>query len=176
MYICIYVFRSDFGSSLHVAASGMPSGIERILCIPYTHVAARIAPSGGRQASQATTMWSIVPDQSLACDEAVVQAVLVASPTVCSLEHVDKVISVQQTWTHSSGKLRYYVKCINPDHFRCFHYSQLDQFDSQESCSAWLLSWAVHGSVVDSKAKHKEFSPSAAQLAEISAAMAAADA
>lgn len=92
-----------------------------------------------------------------------------APPSAFELMVEGQRVVVNQTWSHSSGLLRMYVRCPNGQHWRCFRYTQRNQYDSDQSCAAFLIGWAALGSALPTKDEHKVFHPSAMQVAEIAA-------
>lgn len=76
-------------------------------------------------------------------------------------------IVVHRTWSHSSGALRFYLRCPGLGHHRCFRYTQRSKYNSDEECIAFLLAWAAHGSGLESKEQHKGFAPTPEQLAQM---------
>lgn len=80
-------------------------------------------------------------------------------------------LTVHQTWSHSSGKLRFYTKCPNVEHHWCFKYTQRDLHQSDNDCRTWLLAWAKLGMQTPSKEDHKSVHPSEEQSAEARATL-----
>lgn len=75
-------------------------------------------------------------------------------------------------YTHASGKLRAYISCGNvASHSnRCRCYRQVERFDTDRDCLAYLLAWRVHGSGVgddgnvDAQERHRRFVPTAEHI------------
>ena len=79
--------------------------------------------------------------------------------------HDGELARVHEAWSHSSGKLRYYVQCPNRMHGRCFKYSQADKFASEEDVFAFLAAWCKLGHLGGDKLVHKHAVPSEEQIA-----------
>ena len=89
-----------------------------------------------------------------------------AQPHVVQIEHDGAQLTVMQTWSHSSGQLRFYTKCANGEHIRCFKYSQRNLFDTDARCAAHLLAWTAAGLLFDDREEHKAFVPSESDVNE----------
>lgn len=77
---------------------------------------------------------------------------------------------VKQTWSHTSGKLRFYIACPNTMHSKCFRYTLRERFPSDDECAAHLISWAVSGLGIPEKASHLLFQPCQTEVAATQAA------
>ncbi|CAK0823861.1 unnamed protein product [Prorocentrum cordatum] len=81
---------------------------------------------------------------------------------------------VRQTWSHTNGKLRFYIACPCAGHRRCFRYTQRDQYASEADCGATLVAWAQRGLAGGPKEVHKGHHPSADAIAAAKLALVAA--
>ena len=61
--------------------------------------------------------------------------------------------------SHSSGHQRAYVTCLNPEHDRCFKYTQVRLHACQRDMCAFLYAWAVMGLTTPTKEQHKQELP-----------------
>lgn len=75
-------------------------------------------------------------------------------------------------WSHSSGILRCYVRCLASSHPACFRYMQVNRMPDRAAILATLIGWAELGDDVD-RATHQARScqPTAARVAQIQAAL-----
>ena len=73
-------------------------------------------------------------------------------------------------WSHSSGILRCYVACGNPDHHKCCRWMQENQCPSRREVVASLFAWAELGrSTGMSRGEHqlRDTTPSGVRVREI---------
>lgn len=78
-------------------------------------------------------------------------------------------------WSHSSGVLRCYIKCANPEHRSCFRYMQMNQYPTRNAVLARLFAWAelgAEGSGMQRNAhQSRQLSGDPARIAEIEACL-----
>jgi hypothetical protein len=69
-------------------------------------------------------------------------------------------------YSHQTHHLRAYVQCRH--HPKCFKYTQVRFFSSEETCASWLYLWLANGKPNEeqSKSEHMHAEPTVAQAAE----------
>ena len=67
-------------------------------------------------------------------------------------------------YSHTSGRLRMFISCSNPEHGKCEKYKFVHAFPTEKATAAWLMAWKDMSRLVTDRLEHYSLEPSEAAM------------